>query len=79
MITGADLKQLVDMGVQPRITAIRLSGTAYGVVANIDGKAPPQGVAEPGSDNILRFDSLDEVASFLSQIGIKGFQVDLKG
>lgn len=79
MITGADLKQLVDMGVQPLVTCIRIYGAAYSVVANTDGKAPPQGIAEPGLDNVLKFDSLDEVASFLSQIGIKGFRVDLKG
>jgi hypothetical protein len=77
-LTGVEIQKLILDGQELTITASRLSGNRYGVgvqFANGDFAGP---VTLPESDQPLQFDSLDEVASFLSQVGIDRLQVSLK-
>jgi len=74
MLTGADIRQMLNQGQQATVMASRLYGTTYvlGVQLGPDEYAGP--VITPGSGEALKFDSLDEIASFLLQAGIKTFQ-----
>lgn len=76
-MTGVEIQKLILDGQELTITASRLSGNRYGVgvqFANGDFAGP---VTLPESDQPLQFDSLDEVASFLSQVGVKQFRVTI--
>lgn len=76
-MTGSEIQKLIRENETLIITASQLSGNRYGVgvqFANGDFTGP---VSLPENDQPLQFDSLDEVASFLSQIGIKQFQVSI--
>ena len=76
-MTGSEIQKLIQKNENLIITASRLSGNRYGVgvqFANGDYAGP---VSLPENGQPLQFDSLDEVASFLTQIGIKQFQVTI--
>lgn len=76
-MTGSEIQKLINQSEDLIITASRLSGNRYGVgvqYANGDYVGP---VTLPENDQPLQFDSLDEVASFLSQVGVKQFQVSI--
>lgn len=77
MITGTELKQLTDQGTQPKVIVAHNHGTVYGALVIIDSPTLPKAICDPGSGEVLQFNSLDQVASFLSQVGIKTFQVTI--
>lgn len=76
-MTGAEIQKLILNNEELTIIARHLHSNCYGVGvqhANGDYTGP---VTLPENDQPLQFDSLDEVASFLSQIGVKHFQVTI--
>jgi len=77
MLTGAEIQRLIQQGQPPSITASRLYGTAYGVGVQLGPNEFAGPIVVPGSNEALKFDSLDEVAAFLLQIGVTSFQITL--
>lgn len=77
MITGTELKQLTDPGIDPQVLVTRRHGSTYGAMVMLDPQTTPRAIGQPGSDDALRFESLDEVASFAAQVGIRQLQVTL--
>lgn len=78
-MTGVEIQKLINEKQELTITAIHIFGNRYGVgvqFGNCDFAGP---VTLPENDQPLQFDSLDEVASFLSQVGVKQFQVTIQG
>ena len=74
-MTGAEIQKLILQHEELSIIARQLHGNCYGIGvqhANGDYAGP---VTLPENDQPLQFDSLDHVASFLAQIGVKSFQV----
>jgi len=74
-LTGAEIQKLILQNEELSIIARQLHSTCYGVgvqLANGDYAGP---VTLPENDQPLQFDSLDQVAAFLTQIGVKSFQV----
>jgi hypothetical protein len=74
-LTGAEIQKLILQHEELSISARQLHGNCYGIGvqhANGDYAGP---VTLPENDQPLQFDSLDHVASFLAQIGVKSFQV----
>jgi hypothetical protein len=77
VLTGAEIQRLITQGQQPCITASRLYGTAYGVGVQLGPDEFAGPIVVPGSNEALKFDSLDEVAAFLLQIGVTSFQITI--
>lgn len=75
MVTGVELQKLSKDGQTVQVTATRLFGTTYGVAVAVEHENLPQPIGHPGTSDPAKFDSLDEVVSFLSQVGVKAFQV----
>lgn len=75
MITGIELKQFSEQGKEHKVMVARNHGSMYGAIVVIAPQIPPLAINHPGTDEVLKFDSPDEVASFLAQVGIKQFQV----
>lgn len=76
-MTGAEIQKLVQQNEELAIIARRLHSNCYGVGvqhANGDYAGP---VTVPENDQPLEFTSLDQVVDFLSQVGIKTFQVSI--
>lgn len=76
-MTGSEIQKLINQNEDLIITASRLSGNRYGVgvqYGNGDYAGP---VTLPENDQSLEFGSLDEVVAFLTQVGIKQFQVTI--
>lgn len=74
-MTGIEIQKLILQNETLTFTASRLYGNCYGVgvqYANGDYVGP---VTLPENNQPLQFDSLDQVAAFLTQIGVKSFQV----
>jgi len=74
-LTGAEIQKMILQNERLSITARHLHSNCYGVGvqhANGDYAGP---VTLPENDQPLKFDSLDQVADFLTQIGVKNFQV----
>ena len=77
MITGTELKQLTDQGDQPKVIVAHNHGTIYGALVITDSPALPKAICDPGTNEAMKFGSLDQVADFLSKVGIKTFQVTI--
>ena len=77
MVTGADIQKLVKTGQAVEVATNRLFGSTYGVTVAVEPESTPSPLCHPGSSDPAKFDSLDEVASFLAQVGIKQFQVTI--
>lgn len=75
MISGNDLKELIDLRNDLSVMVTRIHGTVYSALVTTTPHTPPQAICQPGTDEVLKFDSLDEAAAFLSQVGIQRFQV----
>lgn len=77
MLTESDIKQLICQGAKPKTTVTRTDGTSYSVLVEIDQQTPAVPIAHPGTEEVLKSDTIDEVASFLSQINLQQFQVTM--
>ena len=77
MVTGVDIQKLVKTDRAVEVAANRLFGSTYSVTVAVEPENTPSPLCHPGSSNPARFDSLDEVASFLAQVGVKRFQVTI--
>ena len=76
-MTGSEIQKLIHENETLTITASRLSGNRYGVGVQYAGGDYAGSVTLPENGQPLQFDSLDEVVSFLTQIGVKSFQVEI--
>lgn len=76
-MTGSEIQKLILQNEILTITASRLYGNRYGIGVQYAGGDYAGLVTLPENDQTLQFDSLDQVASFLSQIGVKQFQVEI--
>ena len=77
MVTGADIQKLVKTGQAVEVTANRLFGSTYGATVAVEPGSAVSPLCHPGCCDPAKFDSLDEVASFLAQVGIKRFHVTI--
>ena len=77
MVTGVDIQKLVKTDLAVEVTANRLFGSVYGVTVAVEPESMPRPICHPGASDPAKFDSLDEVVSFLAQVGIKRFQVTI--
>jgi hypothetical protein len=74
-ITGAEIRNVIESGQTLSISVNRLYGTTYCIGAQYSDEKHAGPVIAPGSDESLKFDSLDEVAAFLMKVGIRSFDV----
>ena len=77
MITGKQIIEQIKAGMHLDVNATRLYGTAYKATVSIGEDKTVLAVCQPGNNEAMQFDSLDEVAAFLSQVGIKQFRVTI--
>lgn len=76
-MTGLKIQQLIHDGVKPLVTAKRLYGTTYSLGIQLGPQQFAGPVVTPGNEEPLKFESLDEAAAFLQQIGITEFSITL--
>lgn len=77
MVTGVDVQKLVRDDQTVEVTANRLFGSVYSVTVAVEPESTPRPLCHPSTSDPAKFDSLDEVVSFLAQVGIKRFQVTI--
>ncbi len=76
-VTGAEIKYMIESGERLSVSVNRVYGMTccIGVQHSSQEYAGP--VVVPGSTVNLKFDSLDEVAAFLTQVSIRSFHVTI--
>jgi len=77
VITGKQIIEQIKSGMHLDVNATRLYGTVYKVTVSIGEDKTVLSICQPGCNEPMQFDSLDEVAAFLSQVGIKQFRVTI--
>lgn len=76
-VTGTEIKKIIEAGQSLVVSVNRLYGTTYCIGVQHSSREYAGPVIVPGSTENLKFDSLDEVAAFLTQVGIRSFHVTM--
>jgi hypothetical protein len=76
-MTGADLQRMAHNNIHSAVTVGRIAGKSYWIVVMDPETGISSPVNQPGSDTVHQFDSLDQVAEFLSKVGVASFQVKI--
>lgn len=76
-VTGTEIKNIIDAGESLSVSVTRIYGTTYCIGVQHSSQEYAGPVVVPGSTESLKFDSLDEIAAFFTQVGICSFQVTL--
>jgi hypothetical protein len=76
-MTGVELQRMAQHHIHPAVTVGRSAGTSYWVVVMDPETGISAPLNQPGSDTVHQFASLDQVAEYLSKVGVASFQVKI--
>jgi hypothetical protein len=74
---GAELQRMTHNNICPAITVSRINEASYWIVVRDPETGISAPINQPDSDAVHQFESLDQVAEFLSKVGVASFQVEI--